>query len=286
MSDKPPMGQTVGFVGLGMMGMPMGQCLVAKGFEVLAHDAGPAVLEGAAMQQALTAVAQAPTIVLMLPDSPTVAKVMECLLPVLGPGHLVIDMGSSLPAETRRWAEACAARGARYMDAPVSGSVVKAKAGTLAIMAGADDAAFAQAEPVLKAMGEKIIRTGAPGSGHAMKALNNYVYAAGLLAVCEALVMGEKEGLDLSILADVLNASSGRNIASETKVKQEILPGRYAGGFQLGLMRKDLETAGSIAEHQGAQHALLELCRTRWNEAVSARGPKVDNTEMHLHLKG
>lgn len=282
MSGKPK----VGFVGLGMMGMPMGLCLVSQGFEVLAYDAGPAVLEGAAMQPALSGVAAAPTIVLMLPDSPAVAKVMEQLLPSLGPAHLVIDMGSSLPAETRRWAEACAARGARYMDAPVSGSVVKAKAGTLAIMAGGDDATFAQAEPVLNAMGEKIIRTGAPGSGHAMKALNNYVYAAGLLAVCEALVLGEREGLDLSILADVLNASSGRNIASETKVKQEILSGRYAGGFQLGLMRKDLETAGSIAEGQGADAALLALCRARWNEAMAARGPRVDNTEMHLHLKG
>lgn len=282
MSEKPK----VGFVGLGMMGMPMGLCLVSQGFEVLAHDAGPAVLEGASMQPALSGVAAAPTIVLMLPDSPAVAQVMEKLLPSLGPAHLVIDMGSSLPAETRRWAEACAARGARYMDAPVSGSVVKAKAGTLAIMAGGDDATFAQAAPVLNAMGEKIIRTGAPGSGHAMKALNNYVYAAGLLAVCEALVLGEREGLDLAILADVLNASSGRNIASETKVKQEILSGRYAGGFQLGLMRKDLETAGSIAEGQGADAALLALCRARWNEAMAARGPRVDNTEMHLYLKG
>jgi hypothetical protein len=137
------------------------------------------------------------------------------------------------------------------MDAPVSGSVAKAKLGTLAIMAGGDDAAFAKAEPVLRGMGEAIIRTGPVGSAHAMKALNNFVYAAGLLATAEALRMGEALNLDLSILADVLNASSGRNIATETKVKQEILPGRYAGGFQLGLMRKDLETAGAIAAETG-----------------------------------
>ena len=90
-------------------------------------------------------------------------------------------------------------------------------------------------------MGETLIRTGAVGSAHAMKALNNYVHAAGLLAAAEALRLGEALGLDLGVLADVMNASSGRNIATETKVKQEILPGRYQGGFQLGLMRKDLD---------------------------------------------
>lgn len=269
--------QPIGFMGLGMMGMPMATCLMAKGFTVFAHDAGPAVLAGASMVPPAD-VAQARTIMLMLPDSRAVAMVMERLLPFLTPAHLVVDMGSSLPAETRRWAAA-----ARFMDAPVSGSVVKARAGTLTIMCGAADAEFAQAEPALRAMGEAIIRTGLPGSAHAMKALNNYVYAAGLLATAEALVLGEQHGLDLAILADVLNAGSGRNIATETKVKQEILPGRYAGGFQLGLMRKDLETAGSMAEGRHAE--LLALCRARWAAAVAALGPRADNTEIHKFIR-
>jgi 3-hydroxyisobutyrate dehydrogenase len=133
-------------------------------------------------------------------------------------------------------------------------------------------------------MGETLIRTGAVGSAHAMKALNNYVYAAGLLATAEALRMGERLGLDLGILADVLNASSGRNVATETKVKQEILPGRYQGGFQLGLMRKDLETAGAIAAETGFDAKALQLCRALWGEAVAALGPKADNTEIHRFL--
>jgi len=270
--------QTIGFIGLGMMGMPMATCLVNQGFEVIAHDAGPASLPGARMAP-LAGVTEASTIILMLPDSQAVTAVMAKLLPRLTPAHLVIDMGSSLPAETRRWAAAT-----RFMDAPVSGSVVKARAGTLAIMCGAADAEFRQAEAALRAMGEAVIRTGAPGSAHAMKALNNYVYAAGLLATAEALVLGEQHGLDLSILADVLNASSGRNIATETKVKQEILPGRYAGGFQLGLMRKDLETAGSLAEGRHAE--LLALCRARWDAAVAALGPRADNTEIHKLVRG
>ena len=295
-TDSPTDGP-LGFIGLGMMGLPMARCLLAAGRRLGCCDpsgtARAALAEGAApgalrfVDSPAEVAEQAGIIVLMLPDSRVVAQVMEGpggLLAVLRPGQLVIDMGSSIPGETRRLAEAAKGRGAAFIDAPVSGSVVKAKAGTLAIMVGAEDAAFARAEPVLRIMGETLIRCGAPGAGHAMKALNNYVYAAGLLATAEALRMGEALGLDLGVLADVMNASSGRNIATETKVKQEILPGRYQGGFQLGLMRKDLETAGAIAAETGFDARLLALLRGRWNEAVAALGPKADNTEIHRFL--
>jgi 3-hydroxyisobutyrate dehydrogenase len=227
-------------------------------------------------------------IVLMLPNSAVVAQVKEgpqSLLAALRPGALVIDMGSSVPAETCRLAALAGERGAVLMDAPVSGSVVKASSGTLAIMAGDDDA-FVRAEPQVRDMGETIIRTGPVGSAHAMKALNNYVYAAGLLATAEALQMGARLGLDLGVLADVLNASSGRNVATETKVKQHILTGTYAGGFQLGLMAKDLETAGTIAAETGFDARALTLCREVWRQAVAALGPAADNTELHRFLGG
>jgi 3-hydroxyisobutyrate dehydrogenase len=289
----------VGFIGLGMMGLPMARSLLRRGHALVACDpseaARGALAEGAAPgalrfvgAPAEVAAAEAcSAIVLMLPDSRVVAQVMEGpggLLPVLRPGQLVVDMGSSEPAETRRLEAAAAGRGAALIDAPVSGSVAKATSGTLAIMVGGDDAAYAKAEPVLRGMGETLIRTGAAGSAHAMKALNNYVYAAGLLATAEALRMAEALGLDLPVLADVLNASSGRNVATETKVKQDILPGRYQGGFQLGLMRKDLETAGAIAAETGFDARQLALCRGVWNEAVAALGPKADNTEIHRFL--
>ncbi|WP_149536876.1 NAD(P)-dependent oxidoreductase [Siccirubricoccus phaeus] len=287
----------VGFIGLGMMGLPMARSLLRQGFGLVVCDANPAAREAVAEGGAPGAVAAAATpaavadgadiIVLMLPDSNVVAAVTEGkdgLLAALRPGQVVIDMGSSRPGETRRLAALAAARGAALIDAPVSGSVVKAKAGTLAIMVGGEDAAYAKAEPVLRGMGETLIRTGAVGSAHAMKALNNYVYAAGLLATAEALRLAEASGLDLAIFADVLNASSGRNIATETKVKQEILPGRYQGGFQLGLMRKDLETAGSIAEETGVAAGALAHCRAFWTDALAALGPKADNTEIHRFL--
>lgn len=274
----------VGFVGLGMMGRPMAGNLVAKGVALRTHDAAGQTIEGAEAV-GLDGLAPCDTVILMLPDSPAVADVMEGLLPVLRPGTLVIDMGSSVPAETRRWAAALEGRGCAMLDAPVSGSVPKARAGTLAIMVGGAPADVARADTLLRLMGEAIIPTGPVGSAHAMKALNNYVYAAGLLAVSEAALMAEAEGLDLNILAAVMNASSGRNIATETKLAQEIITARYAGGFQLGLMRKDLETAGRIAAGTGTAHALLDLCRAQWGAAVEQLGPKADNTEIHRHLR-
>lgn len=278
--------ERVGFVGLGMMGRPMASNLITKGVPLLTHDAAGVVLDGAEAVPDVAGVAAASTIILMLPDSRAVAAVMEQLLPALTAGALVIDMGSSVPAETRRWAAALGERGGAMLDAPVSGSVPKARAGTLAIMVGGAAADVARADPLLRHMGEAIIPTGPVGSAHGMKALNNYVYAAGLLAVSEAALMAEAEGLDLNILAAVMNASSGRNIATETKLAQEIIPARYAGGFQLGLMRKDLETAGRIADGTGTAHAMLDLCRAHWDAAVAALGPKADNTEIHRHLRG
>ena len=279
--------ERVGFIGLGMMGRPMAMNLAAKQVPLSTLDAAGVTLEGVPVAADATALAgQSRLIILMLPDSRAVAAVMPALLPALQPQSLVIDMGSSEPGETRRWSMELAQRGCGMLDAPVSGSVPKARAGTLAIMVGGSDADFPRAEPVLRAMGEAIIRTGSIGSAHAMKALNNYVYAAGLLAVSEAAQMAEAQGLDLGIFARVLNASSGRNIASETKLAQEITPRRYAGGFQLGLMRKDLETAGAIAAASGVEAPLLALLRARWSEALAELGPRADNTEIHRYITG
>ncbi len=275
----------VGFIGLGMMGQPMAMNLVAKGCQLTTLDAADVTLEGAAAAQHAAMLAkECRIIIFMLPDSRAVDAVMSALLPALSEGSLILDMGSSEPGETRRWAGALAGRGCAMLDAPVSGSVPKARGGNLAIMVGGADADFTRAEPVLRMMGEAIIRTGEVGSAHAMKALNNYVYAAGLLAVSEAAQMAEAQGLDLGIFAAVLNASSGRNIASETKLAQEITSRRYAGGFQLGLMRKDLETAGGIAATTGADAPLLALLRARWSAALGELGPRADNTEIHRFI--
>ncbi len=286
----------IGFIGLGMMGLPMARNLLRRGNSLLACDssaaARDALLEGAPAGAVAFAATPAELaagvelVVLMLPDSKIVSAVMEGeggLLGALRPGHLVIDMGSSLPGETRRLAPLVAAKGANLADAPVSGGVAKARTGTLAIMFGGDDAAWARAEPVLGCVGEALIRCGSIGAGHAMKALNNFVYGAGLLAAAEAFRMGEKLGLDLNILAEVMNASSGRNVATESKA-QAMIQGTYPVGFQIGLMRKDLATAAAIAAETGEPARALTTALELYNQAVDALGPRVDTTEIHRYL--
>ena len=287
----------IGFVGLGMMGLPMVRHLAtAPGLRDLAHDAVPARLEtlrahpawGTSLlaAPALQDLAGCEVVITMLPDSTITNRVVAGLLPVLSPGSVVVDMGSSNPADTAALAQQLAAAGITLLDAPVSGSVAKAGNGTLSIMVGGDEDVYLRVKPVLECLGSAIIRTGAVGSAHAMKALNNYVYAAGLLALSEALVVAGKLGLDLEVFSDVLNASSGRNVATETKLRQFMLPRDFKGGFALGLQAKDLQTARSLQQASDVNAPQLELCAALWREAVAQLGPAADNTAILTFLEG
>lgn len=289
----------VGFVGLGMMGLPMLENL-ARGderFHILAYDRDPARLERLATHPAwnktlkpaasLQTLAACDVVITMLPDSGITNAVIEGengLASAMRPGSVLLDMGSSNPAETLRLAPRLRAAGVTLIDAPVSGAVAKAAAGTLAIMVGADADGLARVRPLLSRMGASLIHTGAVGSAHAMKALNNYVYAAGLLAASEALLIAQGMGLDLDVFTDVLNASSGRNVATETKLRQFIVPGTYNGGFALALMAKDLRTADALQALAGVPATQLSLCTALWQRALKDMPPGVDNTEIHRYL--
>lgn len=288
--------QTIGFVGLGMMGLPMLENLASRlSATILACDADDAPFEtlkthpawGRTLRRAaIVDMADCEAVITMLPNSRITNAVMlggegaKGLIDVLAPGAVLIDMGSSNPPDTQNLAQACAARGLRLVDAPVSGAVVKARNGTLAIMAGGEAADVARVRPLLETMGATLIATGAVGSAHAIKALNNYVYAAGLMAVCEALAIAQRMSLDPQVLTEVLNASSGRNVASETKLAQFIIPETYAGGFALGLMSKDLDTASGLQAHAGVNAPQLSLCARRWREARETLPAGADNTEI------
>ncbi len=293
--------QTLGFIGLGMMGLPMLENLASdERWQILAYDRSPAPFERLAGHPAwgkrlraaagLRELAACDAVITMLPNSAVTNAVVlggdgqPGLIDLLKPGAAIVDMGSSNPADTRRLSEQLAARGLTLIDAPVSGAVAKASTGTLAIMAGAAEADLRRVRPILERMGAAIIHTGAVGSAHAMKALNNYVYAAGLLAVSEAMVIARRMDLDLDVLTDVLNASSGRNVASETKLRQFIIPGTYNGGFALALMAKDLGTAQSLQALTGVQAEQLALCADLWRQALAQLPGDVDNTEIHRFL--
>jgi 3-hydroxyisobutyrate dehydrogenase len=166
----------------------------------------------------------------------------------------------------------------------VSGGVRRAADGSLAIMTGGEADQIARVRPLLEAMGKSIFMTGAVGSGHAVKALNNFVSAAGLQAACEAAIIAEKFGIDGNVLVDVLNASTGRNNSTEVKMKPFILSGSFASGFSMALMAKDLQTAADLAEELGLNARIVKDTAELWSEASTAEGSGADHTEIYRHL--
>jgi 3-hydroxyisobutyrate dehydrogenase len=284
----------VGFVGIGNMGAPMVRCLAKAGFSLLIHDtraeATAQFSDGApnirVAANAAEIGAQCGIVITMLPDSKVVRAAVlgdGGFAAIMPSGGLVIDMSSSFPLETQKLGEELSARGIGLIDAPVSGGVPKAVAGTLAIMAGGDAALIDRAEPVLRAMGQ-IHRTGPLGSGHAMKALNNYVSAAGLIAACEALVIGQKFGLDGSVITQVLNASTGRNNTTENKVERYMLNERYDSGFALALMEKDVGMAQALAERLSIPAEELELVGGILTKALAELGQGADHTAIYQYV--
>lgn len=285
--------QAITFIGLGAMGMPMAARLLDAGFTVHGTDTSSAALEsfrargGRAFASAREAVAGVSRVITMLPDGAVVRAVLlgeQGVAEAMKPGALVIDMSSSAPMGTRALAAKLKEHGLALVDAPVSGGVRRAVDGTLAIMAGGDPAEIARARPLFEAMGKSIFTTGEVGSGHAVKALNNYVSAAGLQAACEAALIAREFGIDGEVLVDVLNASTGRNNSTEVKMKPFILSGSFASGFSMALMAKDLSTAARLAEELGIEAGIVKDTAALWSAASRELGPKADHTEIYRHI--
>jgi 3-hydroxyisobutyrate dehydrogenase len=280
----------VGFIGIGNMGWPMAANVHKAGFPLTVFDADPDTAKrfadehGCAAADRLEALAKAADVVVtMLPTGPIVRAVMletdGGLAQYLPDGTVVVDMSSSEPIGTRELGAALAEKGIALVDAPVSGGVPRAIDGSLAIMIGGDDeGAITLAEPVLSAMGGRLFRTGGLGTGHAMKALNNYVAAASFIAAAEALIIGERFGLDRANMIDIINNSTGRNFNTEMSFKDHVLTGRFATGFQLGLMTKDVKIAGDLGESIDVDAPLSRLTRDMWADALGALGATEDFT--------
>jgi 3-hydroxyisobutyrate dehydrogenase len=283
---SPP--AAIAFIGLGKMGVPMATRLAGAGFTLRGWDlAPPARVAASAAGLALGASAaeacrDAAAVITMLPDGKAVRAALEdpAVAAALTPETLVIDMSSSDPLGTRALHAALAARGIALIDAPVSGGVARAVDGTLAIMVGGEGAAIDRAEALFAAMGRHIFRCGPPGAGHAMKALNNFVSAAGLVAAVEAVAVGARFGLDPATMVDVLNASTGRNNSTEVKLKQHILSGSFGSGFSIGLMAKDVGIAGGLAEGIGVEAPLAAEMARRWRAAADELGAGADHTAI------
>jgi len=275
----------VGFVGIGNMGWPMAARLVEAGFTVQAADGRRAQVDafvqqvGGAAADSLPALTEvSDLIVTMLPTSAAVGAVLDEILPHLRPGALVLDMTSGEPAATRRLAARVAEAGGAMVDAPVSGGVPRARTGQLAIMAGGGDAAIERARPALEAMGSSLLRTGGVGTAHAMKALNNLASAGSFLIGIEALLIGQRFGLDAGVMVDVLNQSTGMSNSSQKKFRQFVLSRRFDSGFGLDLMVKDLGIALGVARDTGTAAPFAALCRELSAAAQALLGPGADHT--------
>lgn len=270
----------VGFIGLGVMGRPMAANLVRAGYALRSYDRN-----GSGNRGSVRAAARgAGVLITMLPDGDAVRDAVLKALPVLMRGSVVVDMSSSDPAATRALGDALAGRGIALMDAPVSGALPRARDGTLSIMAGGAPAALRKVLPLLKVLGKEIFHVGPLGAGHAVKALNNYLGAAGTIAGFEALLVAQALGLDPKKMLAAINASTGRNSTTERKIPQQILSGAYASGFKLALMAKDLGIAAALAKDLGVETPYLKNTLRLWRAAQAQLPAGADHTELYRYL--
>ncbi|MGC1238444.1 MAG: NAD(P)-dependent oxidoreductase [Acidimicrobiales bacterium] len=278
---------SIGFIGLGAMGTPMTRRLMDAGYVVtgfdVAGDARARVAEYAVrtVDHVEEAVSRANVVILMLPDSSAVESVLTStdVRRELARGTLVIDMSSSEPLRTRALAERLSEGGVRMIDAPVSGGVAGAERGALTVMTGGRTEDVDDARPVLEVFG-KVVHAGPIGSGHAVKALNNLLSATHLLITSEAMLAGERFGLDPKVMLDIFNGSSGRSGSTENKYPNFVLPGTYNSGFGLRLMLKDMKIAVALAAEVDAPSALGAEAVQVWSMAAEDLPPRADHTEI------
>ena len=276
------------------MGRPMLRNLLRAGFSVTGFDPQPQAAESLQGEAGFSTAASAAeaaqgvdVLILMLPSSPVIDDLLwnQGLASGMKAGQLILDMSSSDPVCSRDNAARLAKLGIHFVDAPVSGGVKRAVDGSLAIMMGGEAVDIDTVRPALQAMGKTLVHVGSAGAGHAVKALNNYVSASGLLAVCEALVAAQKFGIDPHLVNQVFNASTGKNNTTEHKVENFMLSETFNSGFALGLMRKDLQTAQGFIARMGSPDAFAQVCLSTWAAAEQSLAPGADRTAMYQYVR-
>jgi 3-hydroxyisobutyrate dehydrogenase len=262
---------TIGFIGLGNMGLPMAQNLLKAGHAVQGFDVSKPQVEalvasgGRAADGVRAAASGAEIVITMLPAGQHVREVYlgaDGVLASVAAGTLLIDSSTIDVDSARTVAAAADKKGIAMLDAPVSGGVGGAQAGTLTFMVGGSDAAFAKAKPVLETMGKTIVHAGGAGNGQAAKICNNMILGVSMIAVSEAFVLAERLGLDAQKLFDIASKSSGQcwSMTSYCPVPGLVLTSPanrdYKAGFTAAMMLKDLKLAQDAAKTAGAKASL------------------------------
>jgi 3-hydroxyisobutyrate dehydrogenase len=276
----------IAFLGLGHMGGPMSTNLVAAGHTVRGFDPAPAAVEAAVgngvavFDSGLEAVAGADVVITMLPHGDAVKRAYAELLPAAGEGTLFIDSSTISVDDAREVHGLAASHGVAQLDAPVSGGVKGAVAGTLAFMVGGEDEALKRARPVLEPMAGKIIHCGAAGAGQAAKVCNNMVLAVHQIAIGEAFVLAEKLGLSAQSLFDVITGATGNCWAVHTNcpvpgpVPTSPANNDFKPGFATALMNKDLGLAMDAVNSTGSAAPLGSHAADIYAKFATANGDK------------
>lgn len=250
--------ERIGFIGLGIMGLPMARNLIRAGYSLTVNNRGPEAeqalaAEGARVARTAREVAEASDIVItMLPDSPQVEEVVlgeNGVAEGIRSGGLYIDMSSVAPSTARKVAEALKVKGADALDAPVSGGQVGAEQATLSIMVGGSEEGFERARPVFEAVGKNIVHIGGPGAGQVTKICNQIVVALTIQAVAEAMTLARKSGVDAARVREALLGGFAQSRILDLH-GQRILDGNFKPGFRIHLHRKDLRLALEAGREQ------------------------------------
>ena len=280
--------KTIAFIGLGNMGLPMARNLAKAGFEVRGFDTAPGAAAAAGAAGLVTAptvrdaVAGADVVVTMLPNGAILRKVYDDVVPLAKAGALLIDC-STVDVDSARAAHAAARKaGLNSVDAPVSGGVGGAAAGTLTFMAGGGKDAFERARPALSAMGKNLVYCGDAGAGQAAKICNNMVLGISMIAVCEAFALADRLGLDRQAMFDVVSTSSGQCWSINTYCPapgvgpKSPADNDYAPGFAAPLMLKDLNLSQDAARSVGAETPLGRHAAELYARFVAEGGANKD----------
>jgi 3-hydroxyisobutyrate dehydrogenase-like beta-hydroxyacid dehydrogenase len=280
---------TIGFVGLGAMGQHMATRLLDAGHELAVFDTRPEAVEphaarGARACESAAAVADVADIVLVsLPTPDVVRTVATGDLGLLG-GKAIrtfVDLSTTGPPVAAEVAAKLAASGVACLDAPVSGGVAGAKAGSLTIMAAGDADVFERTRPLLEAIGKNVVHVGdEPGQGQVAKVLNNLLSATALAITAEAVALGVRSGLSARTLVDVFSKSSGRNSATDDKFPRHVLPRTFGAGFRTELMNKDVQLCLAEAQRHGVPMMVGGSVAQLWSLAAATADDGADCTEI------
>ncbi len=282
--------ETIGFIGLGIMGAPMVRNLLKAGYPVIVHNRSRTIVDelvkdGAGAANTPREVAeQSKTIITMLPDSSDVEKVafgVNGLLDGLQEGTLFIDMSTIAPATARELDKRFSEKGVSCLDAPVSGGEVGAKTGTLSIMVGGSEKAFEKAQPLFEVMGKNIVHIGSAGAGQVTKACNQVVVGLTIQAISEALALAKKSGVDVAKVRSALLGGFAQSRILDLH-GQRILDGNFKPGFRINLHRKDVGIALETSDQQKLELPATKLLAEQMTYLIEEGKDGLDHSGLYL----